>query len=580
MPREKVTRISCAAVAALVGPVGLLRTLREPFAPSFWRIFFLLAAGVLSAAAVYFALGAADRRAWTFSLPLGVLLGLFAACGVELYRVDRLNNSLGGIAGRLFSALCFGSVLAAGIALLVVHLPRLAAGRPTRFSPRTVFFVSWGTMILCWLPCFIAFFPGIFAYDIPTQLIGISEGTLTSDHPLLHTIIAWACMKIGAAIRSYSLGAALYTLVQMLTLSASYAASLAYLCRRGASTGWLAGSLAFFALLPVHPLFAVNATKDVLFAACVIFFLLFAAELIRRPAECLRSPRFWNGYTAVVLAMALMRNTGIYVFILFIPVMLAALPRRRLLALGLALLSLVLFFGTQAGLRAGLDIQPGRFTEALSVPLQQMARCAYDNALDEDELAELQKYIPHEVWRTYSSRLADQIKNTVDREVIKADPLGLLSLWLRMGLRHSGCYLNAFLGLNIGYWYPDMVYPDTRTWHAYIECDTKWINDEIRITDPNLWPEAREFYRGIGLGANFEPIPLLDLLFKPGIYLWLTLTALAASIYHRSRSAAFLLIFLSLSWLLQLFSPIALLRYVYPFMTALPLAAGLIRKKE
>ena len=581
MELNKRIRCSCSGIFATLSALGWTYTRYDSvFEWNLDKILSLLFIFALFVAIYYFAFPLIHSKVFRYSIPIGLFWGLCTTCGSEVFRNDCLNYSFSGIAESVFFTISIGMVSIAAVALILQWLPVfIVAKNRQRLSSLAVFFFSWGLILLCWLPCYIAFLPGIFAYDIPTQLRGISQGTLTADHPLLHTIIAWSCMVLGKAVSSYTLGAVFYSLLQTLALSASFAACVAYLRWRGASLVLQAVSLAWFAFTPFHPLFAVNATKDVLFAACTVGYLLITAELLSQPEKYLKSVPFWLCYILSLIVMALMRNTGIYVFLAFIPILVALLPGRRLLALVLGIVCAVSFFTTQTVLSGVLDVKEGRFTETLSVPLQQVARCAYDGVLNEDELAEVERFIPKEVWEKYSSRLADPVKNEIDRENLKDDFEGFMRLWIKLAFRHPGSYLDAFLGLNIGFWYPDMQYPDARTYHRYIETSIKSINDEIVIEDYNLWPAVRTFYYSFSLETKFESIPIVALVFKPGIYFWATICLFGASLFYKKRVAGGILAFLLLSWLLQLLSPIALLRYAYPLMAALPVAGGCFAEK-
>lgn len=535
-------------------------------APEFhiWNLLYLLGCGVFYFAAVWFALPRLDNRKAKYCIPLGLFFGLCTAIGAEYFTTDQLDLSVTGLAAKFYTVVSMGLVYTA---LAVLMFSVAAKDSQKQITGKRMFCIALGVILICWLPCYIAYYPGIFAYDIPTQLYGISHGTLTTDHPLLHTLIAWACFSLGKVLGSYTLGGGIYSLVQMLLLAASFAAVVAYL--KPPILRWC--SLCWFALLPIHPLFAVNATKDVLFAACTIVFLLLLAELIRNPNR-LNTPWFWLAFSVAVVAMSLMRNTGIYVFFVFIPFLVITFRGRRWKTLGLCLLCLVLFFGSRSILNTTLHVQEGRVTEVLSVPLQQIARCAKAGILTEDELKEVERYLPEETWKKYQSRLADEVKNNADRAAIKEDPIGLIRLWFRLGFKHPKQYIEAFMGMNVGYWYPDAEYPDPMIWHSYIETHIKDIRG-IKVEDRNLWPAMRSFYNNVALGKA-EALPPLALLMKPGLYCWITLCLLALALYRRNRTAGLILCFLTLSWLLQLLSPIALLRYAYPFMTAVPLSLG------
>lgn len=563
-----MNRLIRGGIALVIASLALLFMPNLP-GLSVWNVLYLFGCGVAYFLVVWLALPRIDGRKLKYTLPLGGFFGLCTSFGAEFFTKDSLDLTALGVADKLLTAICTGLVYTALAVLIFSVFPR---GKLSSINGRKMFLLAWGVILVCWLPCYIAYYPGIFSYDIPTQLLGISRGTLTTDHPLLHTLFAWGCFSIGKAIHSYTLGAAIYSTVQMVALGAAFAWVVAELKQPILRFG----ALAWFALIPIHPLFAVNATKDVLFSACIIVFLLLVKKVAEDPGR-LKQPLFWCAFVASVVVMALMRNTGIYVFAVFIPFFVWSVPRFRWQAIVLCLTCLLFFWGSGKVLNTTLGVYNGRITESLSVPLQQIACCAKKEKLTEEELKEVERYIPPEVWKNYNSRLADNVKNDADRSAIKQDFVGLAKLWLRLGIKHPKQYVEAFMGMNVGYWYPEAQYPDPMIWHEYIETKIKNM-DEIVVEDRNLWPPMRKFYNNIALGKA-EDFPPLDLLMKPGLYCWATLCLFVLALYHRNRKAMLVLAFLLLSWALQLLSPIALLRYAYPFITAVPLSLSCFSKE-
>ena len=49
--------------------------------------------------------------------------------------------------------------------------------------------IVWGVIVLCHLPMYLAFFPGICAYDAYVQLEQCISGNYIDHHPFLHTLI-------------------------------------------------------------------------------------------------------------------------------------------------------------------------------------------------------------------------------------------------------------------------------------------------------------------------------------------------------------------------------------------------------
>jgi len=138
---------------------------------------FALAALIAFTPIFFTAISNLTGRLLKFSLPLGALLGLMAVCGFDLYCDDQIAFDIGGMLVNLLCAIGQGLLFAAIFILLAVYLPKLRDALSTEklglfkaYSPDTVFFASLGLILLAWLPAFIAFFPGIFAYDVTQEV--------------------------------------------------------------------------------------------------------------------------------------------------------------------------------------------------------------------------------------------------------------------------------------------------------------------------------------------------------------------------------------------------------------------------
>ena len=82
----------------------------------------------------------------------------------------------------------------------------------------------------------LASWPGIFSYDSGWQLTGFVDGNVTGHHPILHTFLLGICRMAGRSLfGSNNAGALLYSLLQMMLLSAMYAYVCYYLKKKAGS---------------------------------------------------------------------------------------------------------------------------------------------------------------------------------------------------------------------------------------------------------------------------------------------------------------------------------------------------------
>jgi len=101
-------------------------------------------------------------------------------------------------------------------------------------------------IFVAWIPCYLAYYSGIFSYDITIQTLeamGISE--ITRFHPPLHTYFWKFCVSLENGIGIN--GLVFYSIVQMLLMAGAFAYLLRFLVKRGCSNGMVLGALLYFA---------------------------------------------------------------------------------------------------------------------------------------------------------------------------------------------------------------------------------------------------------------------------------------------------------------------------------------------
>lgn len=264
-------------------------------------------------------LGRLNKRMVLFSAVTGLVFSVFMTAGAMLYKNDHIELSIRGFFGTICLAVFFFIVFGIVISVLsdytakdsFSHRPDFA-GRIFTGSSGYFLFVSL-LIFICWIPVFLAFFPGIFNYDAITQIDEIRKGALSSHHPVLHSLFLYVTIDAaGTGLWSNQTGIMLHSIVQMLVL----AFSMGYACKRMAK--WKApyfiqmAAVLFFALFPVNPLLALSTTKDIIFSALFLVLTCMTVDLVT-DSKKLRSPLFVTFYILTVVAACLFRNTGIYI---------------------------------------------------------------------------------------------------------------------------------------------------------------------------------------------------------------------------------------------------------------------------
>ena len=422
---------------------------------------------------------------------------------------------------------------------------------------------------------FLAYWPGISAYDIYTQIFEVFEDNYTNRNPLLHTLILGAFYRLGEGLGSAALGYALFILMQMAVMAAAYGAAMGHLRRIGAPRAIFWTALALFALFPVHAMLAVSDTKDGFFVALLVLVLIRFHRLLNDPS-LLRRPGFVAGFVALGALMCMMRNNAFVGVLLALAAGLVALGKQgRLRLCALMLGTLVLYQGALSGLKAAFDASGALATELVSVQSQQMGRVyTFYHESEPDDCHEIATWLP--TVEDYTPYTADPLKTFAI--VDKPERMwGFLKLWGRVGLRHPVTYLDAWLLNTCGYWYLD----DTTHARIYGEGADTHLGyllsgqaEAVGLASDGYLPGLRALYERLFSANEYQRIPVLSLLFAPALWVWLAAFAGAGAACRRDRRTLALLALPVGCFLPLLLGACVLIRYVYPFVACVPLVLG------
>lgn len=554
-----------------------------------------------------------DKRTWLFaalfSVPFAAAqsAGWFTAQGGEFARIS------GGEAAVRVAV--FILLAAGGAAVVAVMLSQMfgrarapQSASSLRTLPRALAFLErwlhrlldhphawlliWLVMVVCWLPVCAAFFPGLLTYDPLYEVKwALSDGVVTAFHTLAHSFWLTGMFSVGKMLfGSYEAGMVLYTVSQVLLLSGAFSYCVYALRRLGVPFWVRTCALVWFALFPVHAVLAVTATKDVAFAAFFLLAVLFSLEALQNPTRFFSKWRYPLRLAAVLLLMFAFRKNGIYAFAVAAPFLVAGCTGARgraALLCGACLLAGVLYFGPihQAVCTPDTPTVPASGkVEALSVPMQQLARTLVDDGddVDQDMRQAIANYLPS--WQAYNERIVDPLKfggNTNER--IEEDPFGFLGLWATVGAQHVDTYVDAWAAMSYGYWYVDFHFSSYLEGYPYLDCSSV-APDGISDADADAFifieqHSVQSLAQVVGAIMRHQPweaVPVVSWLFSPGLMFWVLAFSAVACLYARRLRLAASLVFPLVYWVSCLLGPTLLIRYAYPFFVIMPLAVAIV----
>ncbi len=536
---------------------------------------------------------------------LSLAIGFLVISQYIGWKLEEEGNIRWALSGTLLLLLCvLLTGAAAGLGILALNewgsrrqghrQGRAVTGGKKLPAPGICFVLALATVVVCWLPGYLAYYPGICAYDMPIQAGQVVSGNYGTHHPLAHTLLIGGFMKLGGALGDVNIGIALYTAFQMLCLAAVFAAGIAWLRRLQTRTIWLVLVWIWCCLFPIHWYMSVTVTKDVFFTAFFVLQLICFCQLLHEGKARLHFGKWDAGYLVSTVGMVLFRNNGKYALLVVLFFLMIGCIRRydgRKLVLRLLL-------NTVAGILLGsialsllaraTDARQGDKREMLSIPIQQLARTMIyhggvgvlqedDGTMEERDKQLINDFILDEAYREYRPDIADPVKRHTYTYVARYRTREFLETYLHLFARYPGEYWNAAFAVNLGYYYIG----DQS--HAHINengverglgyIQTRWVEQELAdygIYKDSRWEGLHRVLEDYADQNGYLYTPVLNILMIPGIYLWIYLF-LAVSLLVRKKYLLILPVtFMAGYYLTLVLGPTVQLRYIYPAMVAAP----------
>ena len=518
-----------------------------------------------------------DKHVKWYCGGFGVLLAVALVVGDKLYTEHSIRSllSISGLGKGFISILGFATVLGAILLLAFRQVQKVESLRLDRVwklfrHPAIMLVLMFGA----WLPYYLAYYPGIFSYDVVLQTgqaLGVLE--MSRFHPPLHTYFWKLCLQVEEWSGLQAL--VMYSLIQMLALAGAFSYVLYVLAKKGFYNGLLLGSLLFFALNPVIALFSFVPTKD---AALAIFLILYIMELLL----CLTDRRSFaqnpKGHIKLMVwgcLCCLLRNNMVYAIVLA-SIFMVLFQRKLWKTVLLWCAGIVLGFGLINGpIYTLLGVQKGSSAEMLSVPMQQLSCVVYYHGaeLSAEDKAAIGQYLPvEELAVKYNYRFADHVKGDFNTARFDESPLEFVKLWWQFLVRYPVEYVEAFLNLNLPYWYPDACSTDAVSRVAYIETQIKDTSEYgyqvVRDSKlPWLLPKLEKI-------ANYEAFrtkPVIANMFSISTPVWFLLMCGWTLLIKRRRDLLLPILPALGFWLTFLLGPVSNLRYMFPIIVLYPL---------
>lgn len=518
------------------------------------------------------------------------------------YQMEMNGMTDVGVKGKLFSFLVSGGVgigmmPLANLWFLLMDKVKLNRDKEQKALPKKttvkLFFLSFGIILLCWIPVFLAYYPAIMSYDFHRQSQDAWRGWIwfTTHHPLIHTALIRWFLLLGDAIGSFQVAMALFSIMQMLVLSSVYAYSCTMITRLTGKKWPMWVATAWFALLPFHPVMALSMTKDTLFTGFMVLFVVLMLEYRMATTQKKRILLYIALIIIGVLAL-MFRNNAAYAFLAFALFYILFTKKQRLQILLLCVAVLLGSHIVKETMQKSMEARDGNSIEMYSIPLQQMCRTGANHFgyLTEDDHFSLNYYVPEEYWLGYMPHIADSLKSSVALSTHitwQNDVPSFIKTWVRLGVKYPNDYLDAFLAMTQGYWFiDDMSHAevlgfgeDTNLGFLYTFNASK--SDVFEGVESHSYlPGLLKIYQKIVNGNSYQYWPVLRLLFKPAFYTWIFLLCIMSVSYLKEKNKVILYLFPFMYLMTLLLGPVVNFRYVYPVISTIPFFIAWVFSKK
>lgn len=461
--------------------------------------------------------------------------------------------------------------------LVKLHSPKIEKIIYDSWTNGRFVFTLWIILLICWLPTYLAFFPGIFGYDAPNQMQQLlGEIPLSAHHPIFHTAILGRIMEFGKYIfGNYNGGVALFCILQGILVTGSIAYTFLYMKIKRVPLCIFILTFIGCACNPVIQMLSFNTTKDILFGVVFLHFVICCYEWISKDTlktkvDILRLI-LWGSMTC------LLRNQGKYIVLvlLLFCIFIYRTDKKFLFSLGTIVIICQLFFTISTSV---FGVTKSDTREMLSIPMQQMAFvCTQyiqqgDVNLTQEEFEKFTLLIKEENLYSYTPDISDPIKMYFNTNVLKQDVLGYFKLYLTVGLRNPGEYLTAMCNMIYPYW--DMSRNQFR--HVCVENTFGHMLTEWGIEQKSLLPQYKKFLSNYLTNTMGEKNSLISCFFQPGICIWIMTVLFGIAIIQNDKAIFIGTLILFLFFGTLLLGPVALLRYIYPLMLTMPWMVALL----
>ncbi len=576
---------------SVLGLSGLLKVIKDAGQSGLiWSFLSLLVIGLVIGAEYSTVIladshGERSKKIFKYAYIFGALFGFATDLGYQFTVSGMTAPGLKGKAVIILTGLAFSFLLIPVTYRVFAAAEGFFKIRDSRFrikKPRLLILFTWIILEIAWLPAYLAYYPAIMSYDFHRQIGEAAKGYIWfyEYQPLAHTFLIRQFYLLGVNMGNPATGMAIFALLQSMLLAASLSLIIWYVYNKGGKIPALFW-LACFAFLPFNPVLAISMTKDIIFTAFFVFILLLVEKMGRKPSASVYVLFFLTGIINV-----LFRSNAMYALIFLVPAFAITEKgmKKKIITALLALVMVVSGYGSKLLIRNAMDAIHGSSIEMYSVPIMQMVRVVkyQEGNLTEEQSEILRRYISEASWGDYFAPIADSFKSVAARDrndEWTTDHMRLLGDYIKIGKAYPNDYIDAFLGLTVGYWFTEdkshaeMLGVGDDTDLGLLYTFNASNNEAVPggIPSHSYLPKVEAWYSHAINGNAYYNWPVISQLMKPAVYFWLFVLSIFVCIYKKKKEGIAVLAYPVFYMLTMLLGPCVNFRYMYPYIAVIPM---------
>ena len=438
------------------------------------------------------------------------------------------------------------------------------------------FVITFIFLCICWTIPIILKYPAGICWDASWQIDqGMGNTTLTSHHPVFHTMLMAWFVKFGVQLHSANVGIFLFCVVEAIILALIFSFAIKCLVALQAKYWSILLAVIFFGFSPFITGYVGTVIKDVYFVAmCVLYIttlIVYAADRELFWSKCYYSILF----VLATVGMVLFRNNGLYMCAPTALVLMVYEFKKRdnkfVKHIVIIAMSCILAVTASKTLTHIYQPEKGSIAEALSLPIQQTSRYVkiYGNEVTEKEKKIINKVLPYDqLGELYNPYISDPVKAHFNRSATGDDLKQYLNVWWRQFLKHPTCYVKATVQQSIV-----LIYPGYNNYAYYLNsnADNYFYQKEQYFTTPRKIALLQQKYFKYLVGCH--SVPIISLLNNMALYIMGMFCLLIFSWKKHNYNSMFFFVPLILSVLIIVAAPCIRwhVRYAFPVIYTFPL---------